>query len=215
MARREHGRLTALALGALGVIRRTEFSRRIESILSRRPGLSPAMGRVFTAVFVAGTLGAAGVMAHAPELVAFEPGVRPEVAQSMALPSPRMVAGRSARTAAMGTARMEDVVYHPQAVAAKPVAVRQTVKPVAKARARVVAVAEPQQERADTVIDPTARFLQIAQQLNEQQEQQIMLLTKWRDSVPVPVAVKLPDGRIIFLNYPVTPTQAGWIVFQL
>jgi hypothetical protein len=230
-AKRGHGRLTELALGALGAIRRTDFSRRIESILRRGPGLRPATGRAFAAVFAAGVLGAGGALAHAPQVISFEPAValapEPAVARQQASTGTGSVASLET-----GKARMQDVVFHPDQVHAANVyaaevrsasihkaahvsASRAAGTSAALSRHQVRTKAKPQPVRAVAVA--RADSTEDAPMEEEQRELQrsFMILTSWQESMPVPVLVRLPDGRTFLATYNPTPAHTGWIVFQL
>ena len=126
---RSNRRIAALALGATGAVRRRpEFSRRIESILGRRPAMSPAIASGLAAVLVAAIVGSAAGLAHAPQLVSFGPSAGASAQQVTASVSGEPFVKRSemlvrqtvAATSDRSAASFENASFHVPAKAGAP-----------------------------------------------------------------------------------------------
>jgi hypothetical protein len=192
-----HDRLTVLALGAVGAIRRSDFSRRIERILGWRSALNSASSRALASLLIFGVLGGAATLAHAPQLVSFTGG---EQAQPVAAAMLSHQAVLTNKTATNHSARFEYAVFHAQPVAGNSPAPR---------RARLKAKLKP--HSVDPAIQNDAFSIEAVQKQNPQRS----LLTSWRQNAPQSVLLSLPDGRTFLATYAVGPNQAGWFIIQL
>ena len=189
-----HSRLTVLALGAVGAIRQSEFSRRIEKILgfNRRSTLAPVYTRALAAVLVAGVLGAAAIFAHAPQLVSFADDVQSPAAQ------PVTKAALVEREATHSAASFQNVVLHQPSME---VAAKQMPRPLKRKISRPASIASEQNIRQTTSVQSPYR--------------QLVVLTGWHPSAPQPLLVRLPDGRTFLATYAAELNQPGWLLIQL
>jgi beta-lactamase regulating signal transducer with metallopeptidase domain len=194
---RHRNRLTLLALGAVGAVRRSDFSRRIESILGfgQRSTSKPAHARALAGLLVAGVLGCAFVLAHAPQLVSF---TTTTAAPSV---SAQMFDATRVHTSRNPSARYVNAVFHDPGTAVVNAHVRRLPKRQLKLKPHAaVPVAPMAAVYSATVPRPNRSW---------------MVLSSWQRSAVQPVLVTLPDGRTFLATYAADPNQAGWLILQL
>jgi hypothetical protein len=204
---RSHARLTVLALGAVGAIRRSEFSRRIESILGWRSTLNPAPSRALAAILITGIFGAAATLAHAPQLVSFTAAPQPQPT-AVLLPAAQGLRTNRQQEAA----RFENVVFHPS----QPVP-----HPLQPAAGSFIAPgsAKPKLKSKPHRLTPAIQIDAVYSEAAPRRNRRWMVLASWHQSAPQPVLVTLPDGRTFFATYAADPDasmdQPGWLIIQL
>jgi beta-lactamase regulating signal transducer with metallopeptidase domain len=206
-------KLAALALGATGMLRRrSEFSRRIESILGRRASVNPAMASGLAAVLVAAIMGSAAGLAHAPQLVSFGPSAGAEIQQASASAAPFANTPHMRASQTLSSEREESAVRYENASFHVPA---KTGVPVARS-----VVARTAKNRLMPQIHGRSLAASTASMRNVERPFVVLTSSKYsEDDAPVSqVLLATPDGRIflvpIYLHAAV-PTQDGWLIVQL
>jgi len=205
LERRVHRRVFALALGALGagaLLRgRPEFSRRIEGILNRRRGASPALAGALAAALMIGVAGAGAELARSPELVSFAPASAAAAARPAASSGPSDSLDMAVRQPSSGMnpvpgARSQNVVFH------QPLSPRRAKQPAAS-RATLAAG------------DLVQRVSAVTSAKKPQPKSQWFVLTSANQDAPARVVVRTADGRFFVAPYAAVPVQDGWLILQL
>lgn len=244
LERNLHRRVVALALGVLGaagfVRGRSEFGRRIESILGRRAAGSPVIASAIAAVLVAGVLGAGFELVRVPELVSFAPESRVQ----------ELAAGNSATVSVEGMyrdGRVERVAFREPSSALRGAGPRseegvrqvslslghrtvpQRLKPHETGSAYGTAEAMPLGKTryfpADKVVRSGKTGLSAAGQVatprqghgrSKVPKARWMVLTSFDEHASARVVVRLKDGRLYVVSYAAAvPVQDGWLLVQL
>jgi len=202
-----HGRVFALALGALGadgILRnRPEFSRRIEGILNRRNAASPVLTGAVAAALVFALAGAGAALARSPELVSFAPAsVAAAGLNATAAPIAVAATERSSGIGYPPPARSQNVVFHqPQ----NQFHLQAARHPMPSARRQLDAAAG----------DLVQRTAVAGQRQTAKAKPQWFVLTSAGRDAPARVVVRTPDGRFFVAPYAALPVQDGWLILQL
>ena len=226
LERKMHRRVVALALGVFGTARLlrgpSEFSRRIESILRRRPTMNPMVAQMVAAVLVLGVFGAGVELMRAPQLVSF--GSDASVAKVDRANG--RFAGLQIRQAdyRVGEARsIGDLGAKGTGTAREATFVVPSKVVAPRARPRTRSSANTMSETLPPAVATSGQALPRTISANasagrpqtSRTEDQWMVLTSFDETAPARVVVRTSDGRFYVAPYAAVPVRDGWLIVQL
>lgn len=209
MERRTHGRVFALALGILGAARilrnRSEFGRRIETILDNRRSANPVLAGIVAAILAVSVIGAGLGLAHMSRLVSFElPSISPGVAAS------KSQENASATLSVRLGAQTGDRPPYAQRVGFHLSAAGQRVAAKASNRAAFrTASVHAVGRTIPSAPHGKAQWLVLTDQSTGSRRKDTF------GPVVEPLLVRLSDGRFYATPYAAVPVQDGWLIVQL
>ncbi len=211
-----HGRgnsLAALALGAMGALRRSEFSRRIESILSRKSADARLPFRGPLAFATTALLGFAVAATQAPQIVSFAPESS-STRRAAVTPAPDPIFSQHANESREQSRFVNTAFDLPDRTLST--ARRRKAGSARQGKGEKFTAARPSRKLATGQSAPATRLAEMTDTpAAPPPEQGWMVLTSWHQSAPNPMVVTLPDGSTLFATYPATPTEVDWLLIQL